>query len=176
MSARLQAAVGAQVEAGAPSALAYLEAPRAGLRWRGSAGRLAHEKSRAVRPDDAFRTASVTKNVTAAVTVRLAQDGPLALDEPLADQLAAGLLHRWRTLDALPRTTPRQLLAHTSGLPNYFPDDAFLAQARGAPDRGWCPVELVDHAATHGTPQFHQVKASPTRILATSSRESLSNR
>jgi D-alanyl-D-alanine carboxypeptidase len=68
--------------------------------------------SRALRPDDAFRAASVTKSVTAAVAVSLAHEGRLALDEPLADQLAPGLLHRWRALDALPRTTPRQLPAH----------------------------------------------------------------
>jgi D-alanyl-D-alanine carboxypeptidase len=88
------------------------------------------------------------------VTVRLAGEGRLALDEPLADQLAPELLHRWRALDALPRTTPRQLLAHTSGLPNYFRDEAFMARFRGEPGRAWLPVQLVDHAAAHGTPRF----------------------
>jgi hypothetical protein len=52
----------------------------------------------------------------------LAHDGRLALDEPVGDQLGAELLARWRSLVALPRTTPRQLLAHTSGLPKYFDD------------------------------------------------------
>ncbi|MGH2963042.1 MAG: serine hydrolase domain-containing protein [Solirubrobacterales bacterium] len=50
--------------------------------------------------------------------------------------------------------TPRQLLAHTSGLPDYFHDEAFAARLRGEPGRAWQPVELVDHAAAHGTPQF----------------------
>jgi CubicO group peptidase (beta-lactamase class C family) len=71
VSARLQAAVEAQVAAGAPGALARIEAPRAGLTWGGSAGYLARAKSRALQPDDAFRAASVTKSVTAVVTVRL---------------------------------------------------------------------------------------------------------
>jgi D-alanyl-D-alanine carboxypeptidase len=155
VSGRLQAAVEAQVEAGAPGALASIEAPHGlGLTWAGSAGHLARGKSRGLRPDDAFRAASVTKSVTAAVAVRLAHDGRLALDEPLADQLDPGLLQRWRTLDALPETTPRQLLAHTAGLPNYFRDESFLARLREEPGRPWRPVELVDHAATHGTPQF----------------------
>ena len=154
MSARLQAAVEAQVAAGAPGALARIEAPRAGLSWGGSAGYLARGKSRALRPDDAFRAASVTKSVTAAVAVRLAHQGRLALDEPLAGQLAPELLHRWRALDALPRTTPRQLLAHTSGLPNYFTDEAFAARLRQEPGRAWRPAELVDHAAAYGTPHF----------------------
>jgi D-alanyl-D-alanine carboxypeptidase len=113
--ARLQAAVEAQVAAGAPGALARIEAPRAGLMWGGSAGYLARGSSRALRPDGAFRAASVTKSVTAAVAVTLAHQGRLALDEPLAGQLAPELLDRWAALDALRRTTPRELLAHTSG-------------------------------------------------------------
>jgi D-alanyl-D-alanine carboxypeptidase len=154
VSARLRSAVQAQVAAGAPGALARIEAPRAGLAWAGSAGFLARGKSRALRADDAFRAASVTKSVTAVAAVRLAREGRLALDEPLADQFAPGLLHRWRALDALPRTTPRQLLAHTAGVPNYFREETFAARLREEPGRGWRPVELVDHAATHGTPHF----------------------
>jgi D-alanyl-D-alanine carboxypeptidase len=140
--------------AGAPGALARIEAPRAGLTWGGSAGHLTRGKSRALRPDDAFRAASVTKSLTAAVAVRLADEGRLALDDPLAGQLAPELLQRWRALDALPRTTPRQVLAHTAGVPNYFRDETFLARLREEPGRPWRPVELVDHAAEHGTPSF----------------------
>jgi D-alanyl-D-alanine carboxypeptidase len=154
VSARLQAALDAQVAAGAPGALARIEAPAAGLTWAGSAGHLARGKSPALRADDAFRAASVTKSVTAAVAVRLDSEGRLALDEPLAEQLAPELLQRWHALDALPRTTPRQLLTHTSGVPNYFREDSFAAQLRAEPRRAWRPVELVDHAATHGTPHF----------------------
>jgi D-alanyl-D-alanine carboxypeptidase len=92
VSARLQGAVEAQVAAGAPGAVARIDAPRAGLTWGGSAGYLARGSSRALRPDDAFRAASVTKSVTAAVAVSLAHQGRLALDEPLADQLAPELV------------------------------------------------------------------------------------
>ena len=102
---------------------------------------------RALQADDAFRAASVTKTVTAVVALRLAHEGRLGLDEPLADQLAPALLRRWRALDSLPRTTPRQLLKHLPGLPNYFGDEAFVARLRDEPRRAWRPVELVDHAA-----------------------------
>ena len=167
MSARLQAAVEAQVAAGAPGALARIAAPRAALMWGGSAGHLAREKCRALRPDDAFRAASVTKSVTAAVAVRLARQGRLALDEPLADPLAPELLYRWRALDALPRTTPRQLLAHTSGVPNYFRDEAFDVRVREEPGRAWRPVELVDHAAAREPQASLPARASATPIPAT---------
>jgi D-alanyl-D-alanine carboxypeptidase len=154
VSRRLQAAVEAQVAAGAPGALARVEAPRAGVVWGGSAGYLARGGGRAFRPGDAFRVASVTKSVTAAVVVRLTREGRLALDEHLSEQLAPELFERWRVLDALPRTTLRQLLAHTAGVPNYFGEEAFLARLREDPGRIWRPVELVDHAAAHGTPPF----------------------
>ena len=152
--ARLVVALEAQVAAGAPGALARIEAPRAGLVWAGSAGRLERGASRLLRPEDAFRAASVTKSVTAAVSVRLAGDGRFALDEPLADQLAPELVDRWRAFDALPGTTPRQLLAHTSGVPNYFREESFAACLRDDPSRAWRPVDLVDHAAAHAGWRF----------------------
>ena len=64
------------------------------------------------------------------------------------------LLERWRSLDALPRTTPRQLLAHTSGFPNDFDEQTFFPRVQREPARAWEPIEVVDHAAAHGTPQF----------------------
>ena len=153
-SARLQAALEDQISAGSPGAIASIEAPGAGLVWTGSAGRLAREESRSLRPDDAFRIASVTKNVTAAVAVRLAHDGRLVLDNPLNGQLDSELLNRWRAFEDLPETTPRQLLAHTSGLPNYFGDEAFIERVRREPDRAWDPAEFVDHVAERSKPDF----------------------
>jgi D-alanyl-D-alanine carboxypeptidase len=154
VSDRLQAALEAQVAAGAPGALARLEAPLTGLEWGGSAGQLTYGGGRALRPDDAFRAASVTKNVTAVVVVRLAWDGRLALDKPLSEQLGSELLDRWRALDALPHTTVRQLLTHTAGVPNYFGEESFMARLREDPVRAWRPIELVDHAVAHETPSF----------------------
>jgi D-alanyl-D-alanine carboxypeptidase len=71
--ARLQTALEAQVAAGAPGALARIEALQAALTWGGSAGYLARGGSRALRPGDAFRAASVTKSVTAAVAPKVAR-------------------------------------------------------------------------------------------------------
>lgn len=152
--ARLQAALEDQISAGAPGALASIEADSTGLVWAGSAGGLAYGDARTLRPDDAFRIASVTKSMTATVAVKLADEGRLILDEPLDGQLDSELLERWRAFEELSRTTPRQLLAHTSGLPNYFADEAFIARVRREPDRTWDPVEFVDHVAAHSKPDF----------------------
>ena len=105
--------------------------------------------------------------MTAVVALRLAHEDRLGLDEPLADQLAPALLSRWRALDSLPRTTPRQLLKHTSGLPNYFGDEAFVARLRDEPRRAWRPVELVDHAARTAPCISNPARASRTRTPAT---------
>ena len=150
----LHNALEAQVKAGAPSALGRIEAPGAGLAWAGTVGQLARDEGRPVQPDDAFRIASVSKSVTAAATVRLAGEGRVALDGPLGDQLPGRLLDRWSVFEDLPRITPRQLLAHTAGLPNYFGEEAFLARLREDPGRVWESVDLVDFAAEHGTPSF----------------------
>jgi hypothetical protein len=61
MRPRLEAALEDQISAGAPGALARIEAPYAGLVWAGSAGSLAYGVGRSLGPDDAFRVASVTK-------------------------------------------------------------------------------------------------------------------
>jgi D-alanyl-D-alanine carboxypeptidase len=80
---RLQPAVEAQITAGAPGALARVEGAGADLIWEGSAGVLARGTSPLLKPDDAFRAASVTKHVTAAVVVRLDGEGRVGLDDPL---------------------------------------------------------------------------------------------
>jgi D-alanyl-D-alanine carboxypeptidase len=84
----------------------------------------------------------------------VAAEQRLALDDPLGEQLSSELLERWPALEDLPRTTPRQLLTHTSGLANYFGDEDFFAQVRREPDRAWDPVEFVDYVATHLAPDF----------------------
>jgi D-alanyl-D-alanine carboxypeptidase len=153
-SVRMQTALEDQVSAGAPGALARVEAANGGLMWAGAAGRLARGEGRNLRPDDPFRAASVTKTVTAALALRLAQEDKLAMDVPLSNQLQPELLERWRSLESLPRITPRQLLAHTSGLPDYFHDEAFAERLQREPAHDWRPVELVDHVAALRSPLF----------------------
>ena len=67
-----------------------------------------------VRRVTVFKLASVTKQFTAAAVLRLVQRGRLSLDDKLA-----------RFVPELPRAskvTVRQLLVHTSGLPDYAED------------------------------------------------------
>ncbi len=66
-----------------------------------------------------FRVGSVTKTFVAALTLRLADAGVLALDDPV-ERYAPGLLADGD------RTTVRDLLDHTAGLFDYTSDPALL--------------------------------------------------
>ena len=108
--------------------------------------------------DDAYEVASVTKAVTATLTLRLMEERALDVDAPYAD-----LLPQWGTgmlvIDGVDRTgeiTIRQLLAHRSGLPDYWTDppfvspgeNEFLREFLNDPDRHWEPEEMLDLART----------------------------
>ncbi len=70
--------------------------------------------------DTKFRLASVTKQFTAAVILRLAEQGKIKLDGKLTDYLTD---YRKDTGD---RVTVHQLLNHTSGIPSYTDRPGFL--------------------------------------------------
>lgn len=77
------------------------------------------ETQQPVTEETPFRVASVTKMYISAIALRLVDQGVLVLDEPIGDQvpLPDSLVHA-RSF------TLRQLLSHTTGLPQTFTDDA----------------------------------------------------
>jgi len=112
-------------------------------------GNLAGPGSPAADDDTPFEIASVTKAVTAAAALRLCEQGLLGLDWPLSRILPESAA---RGLD--PTITLRQLLNHTSGLPDYWTDgpldadghNAFLREFLATPERRWSPGEILAHA------------------------------
>lgn len=85
--------------------------------WRGSAGLRDVEAGRPVDEHTMFRLASVSKLLTATAAGRLHEQGRLDLDAPVQALLP------WLDVAWAPMT-PRQLAAHTSGLPHYQAVDA----------------------------------------------------
>jgi D-alanyl-D-alanine carboxypeptidase len=72
--------------------------------------------------------------------MQLAAEGTLSLDDPLSAWLPDYAHHNGATL--------RQLLAHTSGIFNYFEHPSYSARVFGQPDHSWTPSEIVrDFAA-----------------------------
>jgi len=67
---------------------------------------------------DRFRIASISKVITAIVVLQLVDRGDLSLDQPVG-QLLADITGIAPGDAAIPAITVRQLLSHTSGLPDY---------------------------------------------------------
>jgi D-alanyl-D-alanine carboxypeptidase len=93
-----------------PPGVVMLVRNRSGT-WRGTAGAAVLEPRRAMRPNDRFRVASVTKTLVATVVLQLVGEGKLALDATVDKWLP------WLKKGRL--VTVRQLLNHTSGFPSF---------------------------------------------------------
>ena len=119
-SQQVQTALDEAVDAGAPGiAVAIRGADGEEFLTSGVAS---IESEQPIKPDTLFRIASVTKSFTAAIVMQLVAEGKLSLDDTVKD-LAPGLLA------AGDQITVRQLLGHTSGLPDYVKSDAFVKRA-----------------------------------------------
>ena len=90
---------------------------------------------------DRMRIASVTKTFTGATLLRLVEKGRLGLGMTIG-QVRPDLPSSWAPI------TLRQLLYHTSGLPNYTATPAFQEFFAMHPGDYISPQQLVDFAAT----------------------------
>jgi D-alanyl-D-alanine carboxypeptidase len=127
----LQGVLEAAVSHGAPDAIAAVITPRG--TWAGAAG-IGGPDGRAATSDDTFYLASVTQVFTAALIMRLAEQGTIDLDSPI-----------WRYLGDLDvdtgSATVREALGMRSGLPDLG-DDAVAAQ-RADGRRVWTADEIA---------------------------------
>lgn len=143
---KYQALLDRAVSAGWPGVQALVREGEA--RWSGVAGLASVEEGRAMAGTDRLRLASLTKMMTAAVVLRLAQLGRLQLSDKITTVLPAG------TLEGIPQAenmTVAQLLEHRSGLHNFNGNDArdFFADLYSDPNRGsrlWTAAELLSYA------------------------------
>jgi D-alanyl-D-alanine carboxypeptidase len=106
-----------------------------GRTWTGVAGDAVAATHAKVTPQTPFAIASLTKTFTAALILRLADEGRLTIDDPLV---------RW--LPDYPnaaRITLRMLLQHTSGLADFFQNPKFDAALNQAKRRVWTPDEVL---------------------------------
>lgn len=113
--------------------------------WSGAAGHGVLDPDRKARRDAHFRAGSITKTAVSVLALQLVARGRWTLDTTIGDVLP-GL---WPGYGAV---TLRQLLSHSSGMPDYFPPlirrahsipDVVRLFARRRTDRG-----LVDIAET----------------------------
>lgn len=118
---------------GPPGAIVTLHRPGDARVLR--AGRSNVKRPGAPRGADHMRIASVAKAFNGAVALRLVERGELGLDDTIGEWLPE-LPAEWAAV------TVRQMLNHTSGLPDYTESAGFLAQAETDP-RGFVPPTLI---------------------------------
>jgi D-alanyl-D-alanine carboxypeptidase len=95
---------------------------------------------RAWRPTDHMRIASVAKAFSGAVTLSLVRTGDLELDDTIGE-LLPGQPAAWSQI------TLRQLLGHTSGLPDFSTTSRFIEDFIEDLMRSFTPPELLAYAA-----------------------------
>ncbi len=94
-----------------------------------------------ISASDHFRIASITKTFTTTRVMQLAQEGRLALTDPIGNYVS-GLVNSSATL--------RQLGDMTAGFFSYTQDPVFLSELVNNPQRVWSPSELVSLANSRG--------------------------
>ncbi len=126
---------------GPPGAIATLH--RGGRTTVLRAGRANAARPGKPRARDYMRIASVAKAFSSAVTLRLVQQGRLGLDDTIGARLP-GLPAEWAPV------TIRQLLNHTSGLPDYTRSEEFARHAEREPRRYVRPSGIIDWVRSDG--------------------------
>ena len=100
------------------------------------AGRANVKRPGAPKPTDHMRIASVAKAFSGAVALNLIQAGRLRLDDTIAQRLP-GMPELWGPVSV------RQLLNHTSGLPDYTKSKGFARQAEKDPRGYVSPAKII---------------------------------
>jgi D-alanyl-D-alanine carboxypeptidase len=136
--------------------LLHVRTPRWPEGWTGAAG--VEDGGRPASARSAIRIASVTKTVTATALLVLCDRRRCRLDDPLSRHLPDELVERVHVLDGRSYgagITLRQLLDHTSGLPNFFSELPVLdAILDGGGRRRFAPLDLLEVAIAGDPPSF----------------------
>lgn len=123
---------------GPPGAIATLY--RGGKLTVLRAGQADVRKKAAPRATDHMRIASVAKAFSGAVALNLVRAGKLGLDDSIGQRLS-GMPAAWSAV------TVRQMLNHTSGLPDYTQSNGFVEQAQKKPHGYVSPQTIVSWVA-----------------------------
>ncbi len=87
-----------------------------------------------------FQAGSITKSFTSMIILKLEAEGKLNIDDPITRYLPQ--YSKWHNV------TIRQLLNHTSGIPNYTNTGQFNKIRKETPQAGFTPEELVKMAGS----------------------------
>lgn len=102
------------------------------------AGRADVTRPGAPRLGDHMRIASISKAFGGAVALHLVAQGRLGLNNTIGQELPKVMPPAWSAV------TVRQMLNHTSGLPDYTKSDGFFEQATKDPRGYVSPMRIID--------------------------------
>ena len=160
---RLQRVLDATVKAGSPDAIAAVVTPR-GI-WTGASG-IDGPDGRRASPRDVFAIASISKTFSAALIMRLVDDGKVDLDKPLSTYLGS---LKTDTNSA----TVRDALAMRSGIPDT--SSASLAKVSADPLHVWTTQQvLAEFPKPTASPGSEFIYSNPTYKLLGLAAESVS--
>ena len=103
--------------------------------WTGAVG--VDGDGQPLDPDAMMGIGAITQTITAAQVLALTAAGRIDLDAPVSTYLAHPTLQRDPTV--------RQLLSHTSGIPDYVTPE-FLTAVTADPNRSWTGSEVLQYA------------------------------
>lgn len=141
---------------GVRHAVLRVDAPLLGIE-----GTWAHGEAHAGEPmtvETPFLAASIGKLFTATTVVLLAKDGLLDLDDPITDWVPAGELAGLPFAGSPSEVRVADLLAHTSGLPDFFVGETtdgtptVFEQWQDRPESPWSRDDLFAHVREHQEP------------------------
>ena len=117
-----------------------------------------------MRPQDKVHIASITKTFVATVVLQLAAEGRLSLNDSVQRWLP-GVVTGPGYHPA--QITIRQLLQHTSGIPDYLNDTALFGNLQNLRpyEETWQPLQLVDIALGLGPPAHGWMYSNTNYIL-----------
>lgn len=107
-----------------------------GAIWSGGTGISAENPDEPITPEYIFNIGSITKTLTSACILHMADEGLLSLDDSL---------HEW--LDTFnyinPNITIRQLLRHQTGIYNFVASPQFQPAINADPDSVWAMADVI---------------------------------
>ena len=125
---------------GMPGAILLVRTP--GHEFIGTVGEADLKRHIPMRTNHTFQIASITKTFVGVVAAQMHAQGKLDLDACITNLLPSGVSQHVPNAD---RITLRQLLEHTSGIPDAYDNFWFLLQrAFVRPRADWQPMKLLE--------------------------------
>lgn len=104
-------------------------------------GHLSQDSDASVSDNSLFRMNSITKSFTAALVLRLVDNGQINLDDSLTKYLQP--YTAWKDI------TVRELLNQTSGIFDYIDSSNWFVNLAKSPTKNWSPEQLVQVVYEH---------------------------